>query len=78
MLMTKTSSELVGRITPDEKSGLAFVRDTQIAVSQVKELIDYGLDIHEIVHDLPGLEREDVLAVMLHVARIKSPGPHLA
>lgn len=59
-----TSDELLQRITtrPDVLGGKPIVRDLGVSVESVLAFLSEGVAPEEILHDHPGLEREDILA----------------
>ena len=59
-----TSDELLQRITtrPDVLGGKPIIRDLRVSVESVLAFLSEGVAPEEILHDHPGLEREDILA----------------
>lgn len=57
-------TDFLSRITinPEQCGGKPCVRGLRIRVSDVLDLLFYGLNEKEILEELPGLEKEDIQA----------------
>ncbi|MDZ7854214.1 MAG: DUF433 domain-containing protein [Halomonas sp.] len=64
-------SALLSRITidPAQCGGRPCIRGMRIRVVDVLDLLALGLSSHEVIEELPDLEPEDILAVLLYAAR---------
>ena len=64
--------EVLTRITlnPDVCNGRPSIRNMQISVSTLLELMAAGQTPDEIMHDFPSLEREDIQACLRYAARL--------
>ena len=63
--------ELMDRITsnPDQCGGRPSVRGMRIRVTDVIDLVALGLTAEQVVHELPDLERDDVMACLRYARR---------
>ena len=63
------SSEWI-EIHPDVCNGRPVVRGTRIAVQSVLEMLAAGDSVDDVLEAFPSLDREPVLACMVHAARL--------
>jgi uncharacterized protein (DUF433 family) len=56
-------------IEPGKKRGFPCIRGMRISVRNVMECFECGMTEHEILHDFPYLEREDLDAARRYAAR---------
>ena len=70
-MSTQSTNNLLNRITvnPEQCGGRPCIRNMRIRVSDVLDLLATGLNISEIVQELPDLEPEDVKAAILYASR---------
>ena len=63
--------ELMDRITinPKQCGGRPCIRGMRIRVVDVLELLSTGLNVEEILDEMPDLEREDLQAALRYAAR---------
>ena len=64
--------EVLNRITlnPEVCNGRPTVRNQQLTVSQILELLASGKSSDEILSQFPFLEREDIQACLMYAARM--------
>jgi len=70
-MSTQSTNNPLNRITvnPEQCGGRPCIRNMRIRVSDVLDLLATGLNISEIVQELPDLEPEDVKAAILYASR---------
>ena len=63
--------EPTGRITvnPRQCGGRPCIRGMRIRVVDILDLLVSGLNFDQILHELPDLEREDIVAALSYVSR---------
>jgi uncharacterized protein (DUF433 family) len=64
----KTASRII--LDPSILTGKPVIRGTRISVDIVLELLASGWDESTILHEYPGLEREDILACIRYAQEI--------
>lgn len=67
----KAMANLLERITinPDQCGGRPCIRGMRIRVVDVLDLFAAGLNVEQILEELPDLEREDIKAALNYAAR---------
>ena len=67
----QSTNGLLNRITvnPEQCGGRPCIRNMRIRVSDVLDLLASGLNISDIVKELPDLESDDIKAAILYASR---------
>jgi len=64
--------DLLGRITtdPDICFGMPSIRDTQISVLAIIEMLAVGMTTEQVIAEYPQLTKDDVLAAVAYVSEM--------